>query len=299
MANAPVSDPALRRNVRQATRGDAAAVQRLLRMAVYSHVHVDWHLPGDWLGQPGFVVYERRAAGQAEARIAACLSIGADPLPAAWVRVAAVDSAAAFAPCETMFAAVLETLDPQINEVAWFITDNWPQRWLERLGFGLVNTVLTFRKDDLLPAPYDAPPELILRPVRPEDFPALAAMEAQAFEPRWRHSALALDLARRQAISFDIALLDGEPVGFQFSTGGGGVAHLARMTVRPDSQGRGIGAALLDRALEGYRKRKLRGVTLNTQEDNLVSQRLYHRFGFTPTGLRYPVWTYSPASMPG
>ena len=294
MANSPVGDPVLRRNVRQATRGDAAAVQRLLRFAVYSHVHVDWHLPGDWLGQPGFVVYERHTPREAESHVTACLAVGADPLPTAWVRVAAVDSAAAFNPFEAMFTAVLESLDPQIEEIAWFITDNWPQRWLERLGFALVSTVLTFRMDDLSPAPYSAPNGLILRSARPEDLPTLAAMEADAFEPRWRHSALALDLARRQAISFDVALLDGELVGFQFSTGGGGAAHLARMTVRPDRQGQGIGAALLARALEGYRKRKLRGATLNTQEDNLVSQRLYRRFGFTPTGLRYPVWSFDP-----
>ena len=36
-----------------------------------------------------------------------------------------------------------------------------------------------------------------------------------------------LYLAWRQSLSFDVALLDGQPVGFQFSTGGGGGAHLS------------------------------------------------------------------------
>ena len=47
------------------------------------------------------------------------------------------------------------------------------------------------------------------------------------------------------------------------------------MTVSPERQGQGIGAALLARALEGYGQRQLRTVTLNTQADNLASQRLY------------------------
>jgi ribosomal protein S18 acetylase RimI-like enzyme len=295
LANSPVGDPLLRQRVRRATRSDASAVQRLLRMGVYIHVHVDWHLPGDWLGTPGFVVYTGRGEAGGD-RVAACLALGADPLPAAWVRVAAVESAAAFAQCAVMWDALREDLDPSIEEVAWFITDNWPLHWLDRLGFVPVSDVLGFRKDDLTGVPYDAPPGLEIRPALIEELPELAAMEAAAFEPRWRHSAQALYLAWRQSISFDVAVLDGRPAGFQFSTGGGGGAHLARMTVDPQWQGRGIGAALMARALEGYRRQKLRGVTLNTQADNFASQRLYTRFGFRPTGQKYPVWTYIPGA---
>ncbi len=294
MANTPVGDPLLRQHVRRATRADAAAVHRLMRMGVYIHVHVDWRLPGDWLGTPGFVVYTR---GDNDAdHVVACLGIGADPLPAAWVRVAAVDSAAAFGRCAAMWAAIVADLDPDIEEVAWFVTDNWPLHWLDRLGLEPSSTVLSFRKNDLTTAPYTSPPGLDIRPALIEELPALAEIEAAAFEPRWRHSAQSLYLAWRQSISFDVAVLDGQPVGFQFSTGGGGGAHLARMTVSPERQGQGIGAALLARALEGYGRRKLRGVTLNTQADNLASQRLYGRFGFAPTGSKYPVWSYYPAA---
>jgi ribosomal protein S18 acetylase RimI-like enzyme len=295
MANSPIGDPLLRRNVRPATATDAGKLQWLMRNGVYVHVHVDWHLPGDWLGTPGFVLYARHAGTNRE-RVIGCLAVGADPLPAAWVRVAVVDSVAAFGQCEAMWAAVVETLDPAIEELAWFVTDNWPLHWLDRLGLEPSNTVLTFQKDDLTVAPYTSPPGLDVRPVLVEELPALAAMEAAAFEPRWRHSAQSLYLAWRQSISFDVALLDGQPVGFQFSTGGGGGAHLARMTVSPEQQGQGIGAALLARALEGYGRRKLRTITLNTQADNLASQRLYARFGFAPTGQQYPVWSYYPTA---
>ncbi|MCW5863830.1 MAG: GNAT family N-acetyltransferase [Anaerolineae bacterium] len=294
LANTSPAGPLAQPHVRLATRADAGAIQRLLRLSAYIHVHVDWHVPGDWLGTPGFVVYTREDDGDAEA-IVACLAVGADPPPAAWARVAVTRSVAAFGQCEALWAAVLAGLEPDINEVAWFITDNWPLHWLDRLGFVPVSTVLGFRKDDLEPVSYSAPPGLDIRPALMEELPALAEMEAAAFEPRWRHSAQSLYLAWRQSLSFDVATLDGRPVGFQFSTGGGSSAHLARMTVDPQWQGLGVGAALMTRALEGYRRRKLRGVTLNTQEDNVVSQRLYGRFGFRPSGQKYPVWSYYPS----
>ena len=121
--------------------------------------------------------------------------------------------------------SLLPALDPAIEEIAWFLTDYWPLHWLERLGFVPVSEVLGYQKGDLAVPAFNAPPGLCLRPLLMEDLPALAAIEADAFEPRWRHSAGDLNLAWRHSICFDVALLDDEPVGFQFSTGGGGSAH--------------------------------------------------------------------------
>lgn len=259
-------------------------------MGVYVHIHVDWRLPGEWLNRPGFVVYEGDAAG----RITGCMAVAAEPPPAAWVRVAAVESHAAFNQAQAMFDRIVSEIDPQIKEIAWFLTDYWPLQWLERMGFVPVSEVLGYSKTGLDAPPVVAPPGLEIRPLLMEDIPALAAIETAAFEPRWRHSAQDLALAWRHTVNFTVALLDGEPAGFQFSTGGDGKAHLSRMTVHPAKQGQGIGAALLADALENYRLQNIRSVTLNTQSDNQASRRLYERFGFQPTGYSYPVWSYFP-----
>jgi ribosomal protein S18 acetylase RimI-like enzyme len=272
---------------------------RLLRTGIYTHVHIDWTLPGEWLGTPGFVVYDRKWHGgggpdghRRPTDITACLAIGANPLPAAWVRVAAVDADTGFNELEAMFVEVLERLDPAITEISWFLTDYWPLDWLGQLGFQPTNEVVAYSKPDLTIPFYNAPAGLQIRPVLLEEMPLLAAIEEAAFEPRWRHSPEGLVRAWRQSISFDVALLDGQPVAFQFSNGGEDNAHLSRMTVHPEHQGKGIGAALLARAIEGYRLQNIHTASLNTQADNTASQRLYERFGFQPTGYTYPVWSY-------
>ena len=302
LANSKTGDPVLRRFVRRAAGEDAAVVQKLLRMGVYVHIHIDWRLPGEWLERPGFVVYDLQNAGGGRERggsseVVACLAVAAEPPPAAWVRVAAVESTAGFAQTEVMFAQILEDLDPRIDEIAWFLTDYWPLHWLERLGFVPVSEVIGYRREGVDAPAYSLPPGLAIRPLLMDDIPALEAIEAAAFEPRWRHSAADLFLAWRHSINFTVALLDGMLVAYQFSTGGDGNAHLSRMTVHPAQQGKGIGAALLANALENYRLQNIRTVTLNTQTDNLPSRRLYERFGFEATGFSYPVWSFFPSKV--
>lgn len=300
LANSTAGDLLLRPHVRGAMQSDADAVMRMWRTAIYTHIHIDWTLPGEWLGTPGFVVCDRHWDSEdslarhrhQKTSITAGLAVGADPLPAAWVRVAAVDGDNGLAKMEAMFSAILERLDPAITEIAWFLTDYWPLQWLEQLGFRPTNEVVAYSKPDLTIPPYNVPAALKIRPVLLEEMPLLAAIEEAAFEPRWRHSAEGLVRAWRHSINFDVALLDGRPVAFQFSNGGEGNAHLSRMTVHPEYQGKGIGAALLAKAIEGYRLQNIRSVTLNTQSDNLASQRLYERFGFQSTGQTYPVWSY-------
>ena len=298
LANTRPNESDAGRRVRLSSRNDAPQVNKLLKMGNYVHIHVDWHLPGEWLGTPGFVVAESQrphqgpAAGVGQNNIIACLAVGATISPCAWVRVAAVDKQAGIDEVEAMFASILARLDTSITEIAWFLTDYWPLQWLERLGFVPASDVISFVKRDLSVPDFDCPSELEIRPILMEELSALEAIEGAAFEPRWRHSAEDLFLAWRQSIVFEVALLKGRPVGFQLSTGGDGEAHVSRITVHPSYQGLGIGAALLASAMKAYGRQNIRTVTLNTQADNLPSRRLYERFGFRATGQSYQVWSY-------
>lgn len=299
LANSHPAGNGLAIPVRPAEQADAPAIQRLLQTAELIHTHIDWRPPGEWLAWPGFYVYDpsgvdrrpRSIFGNEPYSVVACLCAAADPPPAAWVRLAAFLNGN-FDQVQALFAAAVAGLPPDIDEINWFVDEDWSVPWLERLDFTEVNRVESYIKEDTTIPVFDAPDGLIIRPVSPDDLPQLAIIEAAAFEPRWRHSAEGLFLAWGRSLSFDVALLAGEPVGFQMSHGGRGKAHLSRMTVDPALQGRGIGAALLAQAIEGYREQRVRSITLNTQADNLASQRLYGRFGFRRMGDSYPVWAW-------
>lgn len=278
--------------VRMATQGDARGVQQLIRDAAFVHIHADWHVPGDWLGERGFMLHlGRLEAASGERQLEGCLVIAADPPPAAWVRVAVTRPEDGYPILEGMMTAALANLDPEIDEVAWFVVDEWPESWLANMGFRPKTEVITLEKNDLTVPPFASPSGLEIRPVRPGDFPALADIEAEAFEPIWRHSAEGLHLAWRQSVVFDVALEGDRPVGFQFSTRTFNGAHVARMTVHPGRQQRGIGAALLAEAIHQFEAKNLNRVSLNTQIENMASQKLYKRFGFVESGQSFPVWT--------
>jgi ribosomal protein S18 acetylase RimI-like enzyme len=294
--------------VRVATEADAPAILRLLKTAPYSHIHADWNMPVDWLGTPGFIVQQdvQRAPSRRPSLVTqllgpqrglkACLAVAADPPPAAWVRVASVsgDISRAEDALASMLARAVEYLkDLSVNQLGWLAANGWPEKWLTDLGFEQVNQIETYLKEDLEMPGLAADNRLTIRPATPEVMTKLAEIEAAAFLPIWRHSVDTLSLALYQSSGFDVALLDDKIVGFQLSTVSGDVAHLVRLTVDPVAQGRGIGSALLARAVERYRGEGVRRISLNTQVDNLASQVLYRKFGFRATGQRTALWLMS------
>lgn len=276
--------------IREAKYDDAPAITKLLQGGRYQHIHLDWRPPIDWIGTPGFVVSENDA-GQIEA----CLAIAAEPPPAAWVRVAAIQIPTyGSAALTNMLVAMLPYLRSRgVTEIAWMAPVEWPAYWLQGLGMVKTAEVEAFVKSDLFIPAGSYNSDITIRPVTRHDMSALEAIEKAAFDPIWRHSLATFSRAWRQALCFDVAVLEGRIVGFQYSTRSNHepTAHLVRITVDPQIQGKGVGRTLLAHAIATYERYGLHGVTLNTQMDNYGSQRLYARFGFYPAGFRIPVWT--------
>lgn len=297
-------------DVRVATQADARTITNLLRDAPFSHIHADWHYPAEWLGKPSFVVVpasgsdmKKRALSSglfgAEELLQACLAVAADPKPAAWVRVAAfANKDEGRELMASMLSAMIGPLhEEKTSQIAWLLLEEWPESWLPDLGFEIVNEVITYRKLNTDAPRITRPSDLAIRPAETEDLAALADIESRAFEPLWQHSQQGLLLAKRQALSFDVACVDEKPIGFQFSSSTLRGAHLSRITVDPAAQKSGIGSALLAHALEGYARQGISTVTLNTQLDNIASQNLYERFGFLQSGERFPVWSCQLAAI--
>ena len=278
--------------IRPATRGDTRQLLSLFQSAELDHNHADWSLPADWIGSPGFLVCEHvRSASNGE--IVACFAAAADPPPSAWVRLAAArkgfNSESIF---EEMVIRIRNYLEGEgILELGWLQANPWPEDLISNLGFEIRNWIITYVKFGI-PALESHLAELVIRKASLDDIERLAAIEAAAFDPLWRHSADSLRAAYHQSICFDVVYLKENLVGFHYSVSGidDDTVHLVRITVHPDAQRCGVGSALMEHALETYRKMGLRNVTLNTQLDNVASHHLYEKYGFRRLGERIPLW---------
>ena len=140
------------------------------------------------------------------------------------------------------------------------------------------------------PQPVVLPEGVSLRPMMYYDLPAVAQVDASAFELLWQNTLEALQLAFRQAILASVAETEGRMIGYQLSTRNPFGAHLARLAVSPEYQHHGLGRALVCDLLEQATKRGMLRLTVNTQSDNAASLRLYRTLGFRETGERYPVF---------
>jgi ribosomal protein S18 acetylase RimI-like enzyme len=83
-----------------------------------------------------------------------------------------------------------------------------------------------------------------------------------------------------------MAYLDDQPVGhLVVSTNWNGFAHIDELAVHAPARRHGVAKALLDVAQFWSRKKKLPGIMLETQNNNLGACRLYERCGYVIGGI--------------
>ena len=214
-----------------------------------------------------------------------------DESPVAWVRLATLDDGMDIDEwLDQALPPVLSALRRQGTQaLAWMDHDGWAGLHLRRRGFQRLTDVVTLIKSDhTLPKIDDTDAQL--RPAAGMDIPAVVTIDRAAFTPHWWHSEATM--RRRAAASsyFAVAERAGELVAYAEGTLHPPKAHLNRIAVHPAHQHRGIGARLLHNTLHTFWQHGAEQVTLNTQTANRLSQRLYHRFGFEPTGDLLTAW---------
>ncbi len=168
-----------------------------------------------------------------------------------------------------------------------FLMQIGPAQWLIDLlpqyGFFSDNKIVTFEWQ-LQPLPDIAPhPRLKIVSGHISHLPELLRLDRLAFGPTWRKPRHSFRQALGHAASFNVGMIDGEIVAYEWCDQYGDHGHLTRLATHPRYQGQGIGAQMLHRAMTTLVERGVRVITLNTQTDNLPSQHLYRHFGFTET----------------
>jgi ribosomal-protein-alanine N-acetyltransferase len=131
-----------------------------------------------------------------------------------------------------------------------------------------------------------------IRKMTEADLPVVEETDLSAFGALWHNPIETLRAAFSQALFASVAEGEGGIVGYQITTGGGQRAHLARLAVRPNVQGRGIGGFLVTDLLTRLVNHGIGKLSVNTQSDNASSLALYEKLGFTRTGEQYPVYVF-------
>jgi ribosomal protein S18 acetylase RimI-like enzyme len=274
--------------VRSAGLQDRQLISNLIFFQNHAHRHLDWRHPLDWLGSPYFWLIEE------DGRAQAALACPPDPPGIAWMRLFAY--AGQISALEA-WSALWEKARREIArlggaQVAVIAMQQWMSDLLVRANFDRRQSIvmLEWRGRPIL-QPF-LPAGTTLRLMTESDLRAVEEIDADAFDSLWNISLDNLHRAFSQAALATVIESQGRMLGYQLSTGKPAGAHLARLAVRKDAQGFGLGAALVADLVGQMRRRGADLISVNTQSDNRISLNLYQKMGFIRTGEEYPVFQY-------
>lgn len=277
------------RRIRPATSSDQQRIADLIFFESHVHRHLDWRTPLDWLGHsPYWVLEEGR-------QITAALACPTDPDSIAWIRIFAFAShVSGQLAWPALWHAARNELEQQGGvTVAAIATQQWFDQILLAAQFHLASYIVLLEwNEEAAPAHPSARAHVQVRQMTLHDLPRVVEVDAAAFEPLWRNSLPALKKAYQQSTYATVAEGENGLIGYQMSSGGAFGAHLARLAVLPEIQGRGIGAVLVSELIQHMREGGGSKITVNTQANNAASLALYTRLGFRRTGEKYPVYTF-------
>ena len=130
---------------------------------------------------------------------------------------------------------------------------------------------------------------IIYRAATLDDVPQLSALVTRAFDARygegWSGGQLLGTLTLPGARA-DLAIVDGAVTGFTLTRAVADEVELLLIAVDAQRRGRGIGSALLDRAVAAARQVGAARLHLEVRDGNNSAQQLYKRRGFVCIGSR-------------
>jgi len=275
--------------VRRAVAEDFQQISNLLFYEANVHRHLDWRSPLEWIGYSNYWVLEENGY------VAAVLAFPEDPPQVAWLRIFGYNPhlsgpEAWSALWEVASREVLHTTPrPQIASI---VVKQWFQNLLVSSGFELKQNIVLLQLMNENVQPHSVQHGLRIRPMQESDLPIVATIDLDAFGQFWHNTLDSLKRAHLQAVSATVVEDHSGIIGYQLSTGNSLGAHLARLAVRPEAQGRGVGAALVGNLIQSLGANQLSRLSVNTQSDNSTSLALYKKLGFVRTGEYFPVLVY-------
>jgi ribosomal-protein-alanine N-acetyltransferase len=269
-------------------------VLSLLFYSRRTHTHLDWYKAGEWLDLQGNMV---QLAYDGRDKLIGIIGLSSPLNHGNWVRLLAV---AQGYDVGLVLNALWQSLCTQlasnnVQTVAVLVINTWLSTYLPTMDFHYVEDVVTMHRTGTQLPP---PPEhnLILRTGYSEDIADIMRVDHAAFAPPWQMTRTDIYHSQRQAASCTLAEYEGQVIGYELSTRHHTSGHLARLAVLPAIQGKRVGAVLLDNLISKFNRRGVRSLTVNTQQSNIRSQRLYARYDFRRNGFDIPIWQWEVQS---
>ncbi|HUP28433.1 MAG TPA: GNAT family N-acetyltransferase [Chloroflexia bacterium] len=181
--------------------------------------------------------------------------------------------------------------------------DTWRSdpRAFAALGFSHLERIVFFHKElranDPVLMDMDVP-NVEMEQASVADLDLLMRLDHSSFPWLWWNSRIEFKSYIQQPdVTVKVALSDDRPVGYASYTMYKGWAHLDRLAVITEQQGKGFGAAELRHVLCEMRDLGALSVNLSTQEHNTRSHSLYTRFGFRQTSERTSFYAVDPGKL--
>lgn len=277
-------------NIRRAVAQDHRQISNLIFQESNTHRHLDWRTALEWIGAQNFWVLEDSGT------IVAALACPEDPPDVAWIRLFShhthLSGPEAWSALWDFARADMLDANPR-TQVASIVMKQWFQSMLLESGFELwLNVVLLeLRSENYIPVHVNE--NIRIRLMQDTDLSEVEQVDRDAFGAFWHNTYDSLQRARGQSFYSSVAEGETGVIGYQISTGNPFGAHLARLGVRPEAQGRGVGSALVHDLIQQAGALQSGRLSVNTQDDNLASLKLYEKLGFVRTGEYYPVFVRS------
>lgn len=266
---------------------DLEDLSTFLSFEYFVHRHLDWRTSLDWLGRQPFWI------AKANDEIIACFCAVPEFEQVAWIRLFACSALySKNLLWQEFFQRSLKQLSSQVKLIAALGTENWFINLMEYANFEISQRIIVFEWEPQLVEDIPLPPGYVLRNFDHQDIEQVHSLDKLCFSPLWQMSQEAMGLALDQSGYATLIETNHQIIAYQITTESLSSAHLARIAVHPNHQGKKLGKCILHNLLSTYAVQGIRRITVNTQNDNLKSQALYRQSGFVLTEEQYPVYTY-------
>jgi ribosomal protein S18 acetylase RimI-like enzyme len=276
--------------IRLLDKDDTGRLTQFLQTEILIHRHLDWRPPVEWLGYQPYLALEEHN------EIQAVLAMPDDPPGIFWIRLFACKiKKQPLGYWQSLFKSALQKIpsDPS-KTLAALAYQDWFRELITSTGWSENQRVVLMKWSGSHIQSEELESQYLLRPLVNTDLDAVVTIDQHSFNPLWQQSLEATRQAYIQSAYATVVEFAGEVIAYQISTSSAANAHLARLAVLPQFRGRKVGSMLVTDMLQHFQQTWIRDITVNTQQDNQASRKLYKSHGFELTGESYPIYIYQP-----